>query len=74
MVIQGGQEIISPARILIVETSFRELYLGLRLFGEIYDLLRDMGFTFGGILDQLNSPLDGSVLQADSIFIKKRYP
>jgi FkbM family methyltransferase len=70
-VIRGGQSVILQARVLIVETSFQCLYVDQLLFDDIYDILREMGFRYVGNLLQLKSPLDGSVLQADSIFMKK---
>ena len=68
-VIRGGQSVISRAKVLIVETSFQCLYVGQPLFKGIYDILVKMGFTYVGALTQLRSRLDGSVLQADSIFV-----
>ncbi len=70
-VIRGGQRVISRARVLIVETSFQPLYDGQLLFEDIYDILRKMDFRYVGAFEQLRSPFDDSVLQADSIFIKK---
>ena len=70
-VIKGGQNVISKARILIIETSFRLLYGGQVMFEDIYALITGMGFSYKGALGQLKSPIDGSILQADSIFIKK---
>lgn len=69
-VIQGGQNVMSRAEVLIVETSFKGLYIGQPMFEDIYDMLSQIGFRYIGALEQLRSPLDGSVLQADSVFIK----
>lgn len=69
-VIRGGQRVISRAKVLIVETSFQTLYDGQPLFEDIYDTLLKMGFRYIGALWQLRSPLNGSILQADSIFVK----
>jgi FkbM family methyltransferase len=69
-VIKGGEDLVSRAKMLIVETSFRTLYEGQPLFDEIYSLLRRMGFKYVGSWNQLLSPVDGSVLQADAIFDK----
>ncbi|HUT62217.1 MAG TPA: FkbM family methyltransferase [Phycisphaerae bacterium] len=69
-VIAGGRKVIERAHILIVETSFRELYRGQKLFGEIYTLLRDLGFSYHGCVGQVVDPRDGSALQADSVFLK----
>ncbi len=70
-VIEGGQSVISRAKVLIVETSFQTLYVGQPLFEDIYDVLKKMDFRFVGTLEQSRSPLDGSVVQADSIFMKR---
>jgi FkbM family methyltransferase len=70
-VILGGKQLISKAKILIVETNFETLYERQPLFDSIYDMLKQMGFSYKGNLDQLLNPIDGRVLQADSIFIKE---
>ncbi len=70
-VIWGGESLIARARVLIVETSFQPLYRGQALFDGIYSLMRDRGFKYMGNLDQLRSPIDGSVLQADAVFVKE---
>ena len=69
-VIRGGRETLSRASVLIVETSFRELYRGQALFGVIHDMLARLGFFYAGALGQWRNRLDGSVLQADSIFVR----
>ncbi len=70
-VILGGQKTISRAKVVIIETSFAELYEGQPLFGEVYKLLSDLGFKYSGAWDpDFKSPLDGRSLQQDSIFIK----
>jgi len=69
-VIKGGEKAISRSRLLIVETSFKLLYAGQPLFGEIYDSLVQRGFKYIGSWGQLASPSDGSVLQADAMFLK----
>lgn len=69
-VIKGGQNVISQAEIVIAEISFRPLYVGQPLWKDIFDLLSNMGFRYMGNLSQMKSPLDGSILQADSIFVK----
>jgi len=67
-VIRGGEDLVSRAKMLIVGTSFRTLYEGQPLFDEIYGLLRQMGFKYVENWNQLLSPVDGSVLQAEAIF------
>lgn len=71
-VIAGGKEVISKAKVVILETSFEELYEGQSLFGEIYEAMVNLGFEYKGGLDYARkNPADGSVLQEDSIFVKK---
>jgi FkbM family methyltransferase len=69
-VIRGGSSLIQRAKILIVETSMESLYEGQPLFGDILKLLESRGFSYKGATGQLFSPLDGSVLQANSIFMR----
>lgn len=69
-VIGGGVTTIQSAKLLIIETSFERLYEGQPLFDTIYETLRRMGFAYHGNFAQLLSPVDGGVLQADSIFVK----
>lgn len=70
-VIAGGERTLSQARALIIEVSFRELYEGQPLFDDIYRLLRARGFSMMGHLYQVLNPADGSVLQADTLFIRE---
>jgi FkbM family methyltransferase len=69
-VLLGGEDLIARARLLIIEVSFKKLYEGQPLFDHIYQHLRRKGFKYMGNFDQLLSPADGSVLQADAIFLR----
>lgn len=71
-VIKGGAETIKKAELIVIETSFRELYKGQMLFGGIYNLLIDLGFIFMGNVTQAPNPEDGSILYAESLFINTR--
>jgi len=69
-VILGGRQTLARAAVVITETSFQELYEGQSLFAAIHDLLSPMGFQYAGMLGpQRKNPADGSVLQADAIFV-----
>ncbi len=61
---------MSRAKALIVEASFQPLYDSQVLFDGIYSMLNDLGFSYMGSIDQLHSPVDGSVLQCDAVFLK----
>jgi FkbM family methyltransferase len=69
-VIQGGEQTIKRAKILIVETSFEPLYRGQFLFDGIYSMLKSCGFIFKGYEESLRNPKDGHILQCDSIFVR----
>lgn len=69
-VIQGGRTTIARAKLLLVETSYMRLYKGQLLFDDIYEMLKHLGFTYRGSLEQYPSPIDGSPLQEDSVFMR----
>ena len=69
-VILGATRIMQQVDSIMIEMSFQPLYQGQPLFDEIYQLLISKGFTFAGNMDGLFSPLDGSILQSDGIFIR----
>lgn len=70
-VLAGGAETVRRAAAVIMETSFRRLYEGQPLFDEIYATMRGLGFDFQGNMEQMVSPADGRVVQADSIFVRR---
>jgi len=70
-VIMGSRNILNRIKLIIIETSFHELYEGQPLFHDIYELLFKQGFVYAGSWGELKSPLDGVPLQQDSIFIRK---
>jgi FkbM family methyltransferase len=69
-VLAGAEKTLTLVDTLIIETSFVELYIGQSNFNEVYQFLRDHHFTYMGSFDQMIDPLNGAVLQADSIFVK----
>lgn len=71
-VIAGGREVLSNADVIIIEVSFHKLYNNQVLFDEIYDNMNNLGFKYSGNLDQLSSPINGEILQADALFVKVR--
>jgi FkbM family methyltransferase len=70
-VIAGGEDVVARAKIIIIEVSFQTLYEGGPLFDDLYRLLRDHGLTYNGNFEQLSSPRDGRILQADAIFCRQ---
>jgi FkbM family methyltransferase len=70
-VIAGGERVVSSAKAIIVEVSFQKLYEGQPLFDDVYRILKEKGFIYMGNLYQLISPTNGSVLQADAMFVRQ---
>jgi len=70
-VIAGGEDVVVRAKIIIIEVSFQPLYEGGPLFDDVYRLLKEHGFTYHGNFEQLFSPKDGRILQADAIFCRQ---
>ena len=68
-VIRGGMNTIRKAKIIMLELTFEELYVGQPLFDDIYRLMRELGFSYHGNVEQLESK-DGRFLQADGVFIR----
>jgi hypothetical protein len=70
-VLRGGQETIRQASVVIVETSFEQLYEGQPLFPDVNRMLTEWGFTYLGGLDQFGDPQDNRPLQQDSVFVRR---
>ncbi|MEO5650330.1 MAG: FkbM family methyltransferase [Ginsengibacter sp.] len=69
-VIKGGMEVIKKADLILCEVSFTELYKGQSLFADIYEMFKNLGYTYAGSVEQLRSPETNLILQADAVFIK----
>jgi FkbM family methyltransferase len=77
-VIRGAENLIARTKLIVAEVSFQVLYEGQPLFEDIYHLFKMKGFRYMGnlsegmgTLSQLRNPMDGSVLQANAIFIRQ---
>lgn len=69
-VLKGGVNTIARAKLIMIETSFKEMYKGQMLFDGIYTWLVARGFTYVGSLGQLESPETGEMIQADALFLR----
>ncbi len=70
-VVAGGAETLRRAFAVIMETSFVRLYEGQPLFEDMYQRMLALGFDYQGSIEQMVSPADGRVVQADSIFVRR---
>lgn len=73
-VLSGGEQTILAADLILIETSFLELYKGQMLFNDIAEYLNRLGFKYmGSFGPSARHPIDGSNLYEDSIFIKRSF-
>lgn len=72
-VIKGGINTLKKADMIICEVSFTELYKDQLLFDDTYKVFKDLGFSYAGSTEQLRSPDNNRILQADAIFIKSNH-
>ena len=71
-VLRGAARVLPQVQYVLVEVSFRPLYEGQALFSDVNTFLAEAGFRYAGNVDQLLSPLDNTVLQADALFVAVR--
>ena len=71
-VLRGSGQVLKQVDFIEIEVSYQPLYSGQVLFEGIHQLLTQAGFRFAGNLDSMLSPLDGSILQSDSLFIRNK--
>lgn len=69
-VIKGGTSTIAKAKVLLLETSFAELYEGQPLFDDIYRLLRPLGFRYVGRHAQHWDNVVDEIIYEDSVFVR----
>lgn len=69
-IIRGGMITLSKADVVIIETSFSQLYAGQVLFEDISDMLKCFGLCYRGSIEQFSDPFDGKILQQDSLFVR----
>jgi FkbM family methyltransferase len=72
-VIKGGLETFKRASFVLIEMSFIEMYLGQPLFEEVHQLLRQCGFRFSGIKNQIDAPSSGQPLFAHCLYVNESF-
>lgn len=68
--IEGGRNVLSKSKVIIIEAAYRQLYEDEAMFDGVYTRLRELGFSFQGVLKQSQHKENDSYLQADFIFVK----
>ncbi len=70
-VIIGGKETLKKASAVLIESSFVSLYEKQPLFDDIYQLMRELGFSYYGDMARHYSKETGRLIYEDSLFIRK---
>lgn len=70
-VLRGGGRTLAGVSWILLETSFKPLYSGERVFAEIAELLGRHGFVFRRPVATLPDPASGEVLQMDALFVNR---
>jgi FkbM family methyltransferase len=70
-VIQGGNDTLRRAAVIVVETSFFTLYEGQALFNTIVEKLFALGFSYYGAYHTHYSKKTGRPMYEDSVFISE---
>jgi FkbM family methyltransferase len=70
-VIRGGNKVIAQSHRVMIECNYVHLYDGQPTFGEIYLVMKEMGFLFDGMISPLHHPTTGELMSGDLVFYKK---
>lgn len=71
-VIRGGEAVFRRAKFVLIEMSFVPMYDGQPLFEEVHELLVNLGFRFGGIKNQIESPKTGQPLFMHCLYVNAK--
>lgn len=69
-VLRGAENLLKKVDCVVCEVSYQPLYKGQASFAEVYQFMRLHGFSYQGSLENLVSPLDGSIMQSDAVFMR----
>jgi FkbM family methyltransferase len=71
-VLKGGTNTLTRVDYIVIEMSFKPMYLGENTFHPMLDLLDSLGFDFKQPIGFLNDPASGKYLQMDALFERRR--
>jgi FkbM family methyltransferase len=73
-VLEGGEETLRTAEVLLAEANVLELYKGAPLLAELVAWLEKRGWVVYDILTTIRRPLDDALWQSDFVFVPKSSP
>lgn len=69
--LRGAKQILPQVDALIVELSLFRYNAQALIFAEMYELIRNLGFRYYEDLGGWRSPVDGTTLQKDVLFVRE---
>ena len=69
-VIQGGENLLSTVKWVLIETSFAKLYNGEATFAEMLDIMKVHGFEFIGPVNFHEDPSRTKIIEMDALFVR----
>ena len=73
-VLRGGERVLAETQAVILEVSFIKFFNGGILAHELISEMSGRGFVIYDILDLLDRPLDGTLAQANIVFVPEASP
>jgi FkbM family methyltransferase len=73
-VLDGGQDVLAAAQVVMLEVSLVEEYVGSPLFAEVVAYMSERGFLVHDICTVWRNTVSGSMNEADVIFARKNSP
>jgi FkbM family methyltransferase len=73
LVLNGARHLLAQIDVLIVELSLFRYSSQAMLFSEMCELIRDLGFHYYEDVGGWRSPVDGTTLQKDVVFVKEKW-
>jgi FkbM family methyltransferase len=70
LVLQGAKRIINQIDAIVIELSFVRYDPNALIFSEMLDLLKEMGFRYYDETGDWRSPIDGTLLQKEIVFVR----
>jgi FkbM family methyltransferase len=70
-VIEGAHNALKEVKIVQLETSFQEMYIGQQLFDYFHQKMTSLGFELAGIIDVIYDKKTGMPLYCDTFYVRK---
>lgn len=66
----GAKKTLEQVEYVVIETSFKPMYEGEAVFGEILSIMNEQGFHFARPIDFAVAQNSGEIIQIDALFVR----